>query len=346
MLESTLRKIKSVNKKTALKSIERVDNLVKPKGSLGMLEEIVVKLSAIQNTKFPKISNKEIIVFASDHGIFEEGVAITPREVTLIQAENMILGVTGVCALAKNANSKVIVVDVGIDADVKNNKIINKKIRKGTSNFTKGPAMSREEAIRSIEIGIEIANSRIDLGADILGTGEMGIGNTTPSSAILSVIGGYKPSEVTGIGANLPLERLEKKIDVIDKGIKFNKPNKNDPIDVLSKVGGFEIGAMAGAMIGGASRGVPVIVDGFISSAAALIAIKLEPKVKDYLFASHFSKEKGAFLASKELGLKTPLHLDLRLGEGTGAAIMFSIIEFALAMNNNMVTFDEGGFKL
>lgn len=338
--------IEKINEEIFENAKNRIDNLIKPKGSLGMLEEISARISGITGEMFPVLDKKEILVFAADHGIFEEGVAITPREVTLIQAENMILGLTGVCALSKNINANVIVTDVGIDADVQNKKIIDKKIRKGTYNFTKGPAMSREEAIRSIEVGIEVAHDRINKGAKILATGEMGIGNTTPSSAILAVLGGFKPEEVTGIGANLPLDRLNKKIDVVRKGIEINNPDPNDAIDVLSKVGGFEIGAMAGAMLGAASKKVPIVVDGFISSSAALIAISINPLVKNYLFGSHFSKEKGAIYASEKLGLKTPLHLELRLGEGTGAVIMFSIIDFALSMNNNMVTFDEGGFKL
>jgi nicotinate-nucleotide--dimethylbenzimidazole phosphoribosyltransferase len=204
--------------------------------------------------------------------------------------------------------------------------------------------MTRDEAIEAIEAGIDVAEQLIKKGVNLLATGEMGIGNTTPSSAIISVLGGYDPSEVTGVGANLPQAKVKHKADVIRKAILLNQPDKKDGIDVLSKVGGLEIGGMAGVMIAGAANRVPVVVDGFICTAAALIATTIEPKVKDYLFASHSSLELGASKASDLLGLETSLDMNMRLGEGTGAVLMFNIIEAATYMNDVMITFDEAGF--
>lgn len=343
LLHKTLEKIEARNKDMEEKCRERVDLLIKPKGSLGKLEDIVVKLAGIQSDIHPKIHKKAVVVCAGDHGIVEEGVATSKKDITLIQAVNMTKGLTGVCSLAKHAGAEVVVVDVGIDNEVPD-AVIGKKVKYGTDNFMKGPAMTREEAIQSIEAGISVAQDLIQNGVNLLATGEMGIGNTTPSSAIVSVIGDCDPSEVTGVGANLPQEKVKHKADVIRKGIQLNQPDPNDGIDTLSKVGGLEIGGMAGVMIAGAANHVPVVVDGFICTAAALIATTIEPKVKDYLFASHSSLELGASKASELLGLGTYLDMNMRLGEGTGAVLMFNIIEAATYMNDEMITFEEAGF--
>ncbi len=344
ILENRLQKIMGLDQNFTYKSKDRMDHLIKPKESLGKLEDILIQLSGIQRTYHPKVDKKAIIVCAGDHKIIEEGVATSKKDITLIQAVNMTKGLTGVCALSKQCGAEVVVVDVGIDNEVNNSFIINKKIKYGADNFRYQPAMTRDEAIRSIEAGIEVAEMKINEGVNLLGTGEMGIGNTTPSSAILSVLGGFDPLEVTGIGANLPLEKVKHKANVIREAINYNKPNKKDPLDVLSKVGGLEIGAMAGVMIAGAANNVPVVIDGFISSAAALIAIHMEPKVKDYLFASHYSMEAGAKKMMEALDMTTYLDMNMRLGEGTGAALMFNIIEAATYMNDEMITFDEAGF--
>lgn len=343
-LSDTISRIKPINLEISKLARKRVDSLIKPKGSLGYLEDILVQLAGIQNTMYPKVDKKAVIVCAGDHKIIEEGVATSEKDITLIQAVNMTKGYTGVCALAKHANAQVVVVDVGIDNEVPECSIINKKVKYGADNFSKGPAMTREEAIESIEAGISVAEDLIKNGINLLATGEMGIGNTTPSSAIVSVIGGLDPSEVTGMGANLPQNKIKHKSDVIRKGIEINKPNKEDGLDVLSKVGGLEIGAMAGVMIAGAANGVPVVVDGFICTAAALIAITIEPKVKDYLFGSHCSLELGAQKATEILELTPVLNMNMRLGEGTGAVLMFNVIEAATFMNNEMLTFTESGF--
>ncbi|MTI65063.1 MAG: nicotinate-nucleotide--dimethylbenzimidazole phosphoribosyltransferase [Firmicutes bacterium] len=345
-LNETIKGIKGLDEKVMKKAKERIDNLIKPPGSLGRLEEISIHLSGITGKLHPKVDNKSVIVMAADHGVYEEKVAVFDQSVTVIQTKNFIKGVTGVCALAKQAKADVIAVDVGIKKDLNLEGIINRKIKYGTSNMAKGPAMTKEEAIKAIEVGIEIANKEIDKGKNILATGEMGICNTTPSSAIVSVIGGYEPSLVTGVGANYPKDKLDHKASVIKKAIEINKPNKEDAIDILSKVGGLEIGAMAGVMLQGANRRIPVVVDGFICTAAALIACKIEPKCREFLIPSHFSKEKAAKIASDLLGLKPMLKMDMRLGEGSGAVLMFNLIEAATYMNDEMITFKEAGIEI
>jgi len=343
LLELTLEKIGELDKEAMKKSRARVDNLIKPKGSLGKLEEIVVRLAGMTGDIFPRVDNRAVIIMAGDHGVYEEGVAPDPQIITALQTCNFPKGITGVCALAKQARADVITVDVGVAADIDEPRVINRKIRYGTDNMAKGPAMTREEAIKALEVGIEIANTEIKKGRNLLTTGEMGIGNTTPSAAIVSVLGGYDPHEIAGRGAGLPIEKLTHKANVIRRAIEVNKPDRKDGIDVLAKVGGFEIGGMAGVMLAGAANRVPVVVDGFIATAAALLACTIEPKVKNYLFASHSSMEKGAAKASELLGLKPMLDMDMRLGEGTGAVLTFNIIESAVYMNNEMITFEEAG---
>lgn len=343
LLKNTLEKIGDLDKETMKKARDRIDKLIKPEGSLGRLEEIAEKLAGITGNVFPKVDNRAVIVMAGDHGVHEEGVAPDPQIITAIQTCNFPKGITGVCALSKQAKADVITVDIGVASELEEPGIINRKIKYGTDNMAKGPAMTREEAVKALEVGIEIASNEIKKGRNLLTTGEMGIGNTTPSAAIVSVLGGYDPHEITGRGAGLPEEKLAHKAQVIKRAIELNGPNPKDGIDVLSKVGGLEIGGMAGVMIAGAANRVPVIVDGFIATAAALIACTIEPKVKNYLFASHASVEKGAVKASELLGLKPMLNMDMRLGEGTGAVLTFNIIEAATFMNIEMATFEEIG---
>ena len=343
-LEEVVGRIRPPDREIMQAARQRANRLVKPVGSLGKLEEYYVRLAGTARTLDPDVARKAVVVMAADHGIFEEGVAATARPVTLAQAINMTRGVTGICALAKQAGAEVVVVDVGIDADVDCPDIVHRKIARGTRNFAKGPAMTREQAIRSVEVGIEVATRKIEEGVRLLGVGEMGIGNTTPSSAIVAVFARCCPSEVTGPGANLPADRIGRKVEVVRRGIEVNRPDRSDGIDVLAKVGGLEIGGMAGVMVGGASRGVPVVVDGFVASAAALIACALAPRVRDYLFPSHSSAEPGARVAAELLQFDPPLALDMRLGEGTGAAMMFNVLEAAVFMSRHMITFDEAGF--
>lgn len=343
LLEKTLEQIKDLNEESMLKTKYRVDNLIKPIGSLGKLEEIVIQLSGITGELHPKVDKKSVIVMAADHGVWEEGVAEAAQEVTLLQTINIAKNITGVCALSNVSKADVVVVDIGVAVDVNYEKVINKKINYGTKNIANGPAMTREEAIKAIEVGIEMAKSEVKKGKNILATGEMGIGNTTPSSAILSLVTGIDASEVTGIGANLPENKVMNKINVIKRALEVNKPDKNDPIDILAKVGGYDIAGMTGTFIGAAACSVPVVIDGFISTVSAIIACMIEPKVKKYLIASHSSYERASKVALEFLGLKPMLDLNMRLGEGSGAVLAFNIIEAATDMNNMMITFEESG---
>ena len=336
--------IKPVDTESEKMARKRFDMLAKPPGSLGGLEDISAKLSSVTGEIFNTLEKRQILVFASDNGVYEEGVASAPQSVTLAQSINMLKGITGVCVLAKQAKSSVTVIDVGINSEYRNPKLIDRKIRKSTSNIANGSAMSYEEAQRAVEIGIEAVKTAYENGCDLLGVGEMGIGNTTTSSAVLASLLGLKGCEVenlVGKGAGLTHEAFKKKIDVIKNSIEINKPQKDNPIDVLSKVGGFDIAAMCGAYIGAAYYRIPVVIDGFISIVAALCAARLNPLTADYMFASHYSFERGYKLALDELKLKAYLHLNMRLGEGSGCPLMFQLMDSACAMMRNMATFDE-----
>lgn len=345
-LQETIKKIQSPNKEIMKETREYVDGLLKPVGSLGVLEDIVVQISGIIGTNDFPVLKKAVIVCAADHGICEEDITSAPQVVTTLMTNFISMGKSGVGAISKSVGADITVIDVGVNADLDYSRIVNKKIRKGTNNMTKGSAMTREEAEKSLEVGIEIANDLISKGYNILATGEMGIGNTTPSAAIFAVLSDLDPEEVTGIGANLPEEKLQRKVNVIRNAIEKNQPNKDDGIDVLSKVGGLEIGAMAGVMLAGAANKIPVLVDGYISMAAAAIAISLNPIVADYLLCSHLSEEKGAKLAQELLGFNTYLHMNMRLGEGSGAALAFSIIESAISMYKEMATYAQAGIEV
>lgn len=343
MLYEKLKQIKPLEQEIMESTRLRVDQLIKPQGSLGKIEEIAVRLSGITGDVMPSLGTHAIIVMCSDHGVCEEGIASAPQVVTFLQTLNISRRITGVGALADPQKTKIYTVDIGVNAEIDDPSVISRKVRMGTANISLGPAMSRAEAIKALEIGIEMAELAIHDGAKMLGTGEMGIGNTTPSTAVLSILTGSSPYEITGVGANYPVEKLEYKASVIERAIIVNAPDASDPLEILSKVGGLDIAGMAGVMIGGAANRVPVVVDGFISTVSALIACALEPNVKSYLFASHASHEKGAKLASMSLGLEPFLNLEMRLGEGSGAALAFSILEAACRMNSDMITFDESG---
>ncbi|HHE65374.1 MAG TPA: nicotinate-nucleotide--dimethylbenzimidazole phosphoribosyltransferase, partial [Bacteroidetes bacterium] len=306
---------------------QRLNSLTKPLNSLGRLEEIVAQLVAIYENPMPKIEKKAVLVFASDHGVTEEGISAYPKEVTAQMVFNFLRGGAGINVLARHANADVIVIDVGVDYEFGDvSKLLNKKIVKGTRNMTRGPALTREEAIKSIEIGIELVKYYYQQGYNLFAPGEMGIGNTTPSSAIVAVLTNSSVEEVTGRGTGIDERTHQKKIEVIKKAIEVNKPDPSDPIDVLSKIGGPEIGACAGVVLGCASLKIPVVIDGFISSAGALVAYCINPLVKHYLFASHNSVEQGHKKILNFIGLKPILDLNLRLGEGTGSALAMTII--------------------
>lgn len=343
MFEQTVKAIGRLDSDAMFKAQERLNNLTKPLGSLGVLEAIAKQLSGITGEVIPTIKEKKIIIMAGDHGVVEEGVSAFPQEVTPQMVANFVHKGAAINVLTKHVGAEVRVVDIGVAGDIADLPITHAKVKKGTNNFTKGPAMTREEAVKALEVGIAIANEEIDRGVNLLGTGEMGIGNTTPSSAILSVLGGYSPEDVTGRGTGIDDKGLAIKQEVIAKGIAFNNPNPNDPIDVLSKVGGFEIAGLAGVILGAAARRVPVVIDGFISSAAALIAKEIAPNSVNFMIPSHGSQEPGHALMMELLGLKPILHLEMRLGEGTGAALAMNVVEASIKIIGEMATFAEAG---
>ena len=341
LIENISRNIYPLEKKYMQQAQARLDRLIKPTGSLGKMESICAQLAGIYGKKYFDTSKKIIISFAGDHGVYEEGVAPDPQNITILQFQNFPKRINGVGTISKFVGADVLAVDVGINCDEKIEGVLDYKIRKGTSNMAKGPAMTRKEAEKCISIGIEMAEKCIQDDYTVIGIGEMGIANTTPSTAIISVFADCDPKEITGMGAGLKKELIMHKADVIRKSIELNKPNPKDAIDVLSKVGGFEIGAMAGVIIGCAANRIPVVLDGFISYAAALLAYHINPKTKEYMIASHLSAEPGAKKALDMMGLKPFLDMDMRLGEGSGAALAFNIIEASNYVYKNMATFDE-----
>jgi nicotinate-nucleotide--dimethylbenzimidazole phosphoribosyltransferase len=323
---------------------------------LGRLEEFARRVVAITENLMPELDKKAIFTFAGDHGVAEEGVSAFPKEVTPQMVFNFLTGGAGINVLARHAGAEVVVVDIGVDFDFGNagaspaptlknimGVFVSQKIVMGTKNMRKGPAMMRDEAMRCINVGMELADEYANKGYKIFGTGDMGIANTTPSSAIAAVLTGRLVSEVTGKGTGITDDALKHKIKIIEDSIALNKPDSNDPLDVLSKVGGAEIGGIAGLIIGAASNRIPVIIDGFISTAGALIAYAIEPKTKDYMFAAHNSVEIGHKAMLEKIGLKPILDLNLRLGEGTGAALAMLIIEAGLKIYREMATFGEAG---
>lgn len=341
LLERTLSGIEPAFKESRLSAQKRLDSLVKPLGSLGKLEEIAVKLSGITGSLKNPMNKKCVIVMCSDNGVVEEGISSCPQAVTASQTINFLKGIAGISVLAKHVGADLRVIDIGVNADISYPGLINKKISRGTRNMAKGPAMSLEEAIKSIETGIEIVAQLAEEGYTLLGTGEMGIGNTGTSSALFMALTGCDAGEAVGKGAGLTAEGFIRKKQIIKNAIEINKPDKNNPVDVLSKVGGFDIGGMAGCFIGAAYYRIPILIDGFISAASALLAYRLNPLIADYIFPSHYSAEPGFKGIMKELGLSPFLNLDMRLGEGTGAALSFNIMEAANTIIVNMATFEE-----
>jgi len=340
-LNNTLNSIKFLDHAVMGETKKRWDSLVKPIGSLGLMEEITIRLSGIYRTTKFDIDKRAVVVMASDNGIVEENVTSSPQIFTRILAEKMAKGMTGVSVMSKAANADVIVVDIGINGDVKEENVINRKIRHGTDNFTKSFAMTYDETIKAIETGIEVADDLFNKGYKILGTGEVGIGNTTTSAAVIKAITDFNIDDIVGKGAGITDEQLVLKKKAIIKAIELHKPNKYDVIDVLSKVGGLDIAGLVGVYLSGAKNMKPIVMDGFISQAAALCAIKLDGRVKDYIIPSHLSKEPGAKFVFNEIGLKPMLDLSMRLGEGTGCPLAFQIIDTAIYTLNNMATFEE-----
>ncbi len=322
----------------------RQDTLTKPLGSLGRLEELSIRLAGIYGEAVPAIGSKSIILAAGDHGVVAEGVSAYPQDVTPAMVMNFLGGGAAINVLSRHVGADIVVVDAGVAADLPEHPALRAaKVGRGTANMAAGPAMSRQQAVQCVETGIEVAGERMDGGADLVGCGDMGIGNTTPSSAITCVITGADPATATGRGAGVDDQGLERKVEVIRRAIQVNRPDRKDGLDVLAKVGGFEIGVLAGVMLGAASRNRPVVVDGLISGAAALIAWTIAPEARHYFIASHQSVEPGHSVGLEAMGLQPLLDLGMRLGEGTGAALAIHLVEAAAKCLAEMATFAEAG---
>lgn len=342
-LQQTLCKITPLNQEAIEKAQQRLDNLTKPQGSLGVLEDIVKQLAGITGNYMPHLGKKTVILMAGDHGVTEEGISAFPKEVTPQMVMNFLAGGAAINVLSSFAGAEIVCCDVGIASDVVHPNLIVKKVRYGTDNMTKRPAMSREEAIEAIETGISLAKEQISNGAGLLATGDMGIGNTTPSSAILHIFSRCSIEMAVGKGTGVDNNGVLRKIKAIQKAIEINNPNPEDAIDVLAKVGGLEIAGLTGVILAAAANKVPIVIDGFISTAAALIASKLSPLCVKYMIASHVSEEPGHKIMLDMLGLNPFLHMKMRLGEGTGAALAFNMIEAATCIQTQMATFESAG---
>ncbi|MFH1646146.1 MAG: nicotinate-nucleotide--dimethylbenzimidazole phosphoribosyltransferase [Chloroflexota bacterium] len=344
ILTRTIRSIRPLDEAAMAAARARQDSLTKPPGSLGRLEEISVRLAGIQGRARPVVENKAIITMAGDHGVVAEKVGNWPQEVTAQMVANFLRGGAGINVLARQAGARIIFVDLGVASDLPPHpQLIVKKVDYGTKNMCLGPAMTIDQATQAVEAGIDVVIGEADKGLDMVGTGDMGIGNTTPSAAICAAMTGRPPAEVTGRGTGLSDEQLAHKVDVIRRALAANRPDPSKPLEVLAKVGGFEIGGLAGVMLGAASRHIPVVIDGFISGAAALIAAALAPRLKEYIIAGHASAEAGHPIMLEHLGLKPLLNLEMRLGEGTGAALGMFVAEAAARTLNEMATFAEAG---
>ncbi len=323
---------------------ERQNNLTKPAGSLGRLEELSIRVAGIQGRARPRVEQKAIITMAGDHGVCREGVSAYPAEVTPQMVYNFLRGGAAINALARHVGARMVVVDVGVAVDLRPHpELVKRKVAYGTANIAEGPALTVAQAREAIEVGIAVVEDEIARGLDVVGTGDMGIGNTTPSSAVVAAFTGEPVALVTGRGTGLDDEGLRQKIRTIERALAVNQPDPGDGLDVLAKVGGLEIAGLAGVILGAAANRVVVVIDGFISGAAALVAHALCPAVRDYMVAAHLSVEIGHQAVMRRLGLVPLLDLNMRLGEGTGAALGISIVEAAVKVLNEMATFAEAG---
>jgi nicotinate-nucleotide--dimethylbenzimidazole phosphoribosyltransferase len=331
--------------KTAMKAARtHLDQLTKPQGSLGRLEELVIKLAGMTGQERPCFPHKGVIVMAADHGVANEGVSAYPQRVTAQMVQNFLTGGAAINVLARRAGAEVIVVDMGVAADLPEHPNLRSRKRgRGTRNIAQGAAMSLEEALAAITAGIEIVEEEIAGGLNLVAIGEMGIGNTTAASAIVAALSGCPVAEVTGRGTGIDQEKWQHKVAVIERALAVNQPDPNEPIDVLAKVGGYEIAGLVGVILGAAAQRLPVVIDGFISGAAALVATEFCPQVRDYLIAAHNSVEVGHRLVLERMELVALLNLDLRLGEGTGAMMALHLIDDATAIRDEMATFAEAG---
>ena len=341
-IEALVRAVQPLDQKAMLAAEAHQARLAKPPGSLGRLEELSVQLAGVTGKVHNELPRKQLLVFAADNGVVAEGVSSAPQSVTMQQTINLTRGKTGAAVLAKRFGCGLTVCDVGVNADICESAVLNRKIAYGTQNICAGPAMTREQALQAILTGAAVAEN---VDADAVGIGEMGIGNTTTSSAMLAVLLGADVDKVTGRGGGITEESFRKKKAVIRTAIAVNRPNRDDVIDVLAKVGGFDLAAMCGAFLGAAASRRAAVIDGFISAVAALCAVRLCPLVRGYLIPSHASFEIGYRLAMEELALRPLFDLDMRLGEGSGCPLAFQVLDAACAVMNNMASFDEAGIN-
>ncbi len=346
IIRTTLESIKPIPSLRLRNAQTHLDSLTKPPGSLGLLEELAKKYAAIRDTDRPSINRKSVIIFAADHGVTKEGISAYPVEVTPQMVQNFLDGGAAINVLARQQNAEVLVVDIGVNHRfAPHPDLLDRKIAFGTRNLAKEPAMTRAEAKESITIGIQIAIELAEKGVDLLAAGEMGIGNTTASSAIFSTLSGLPASQVTGRGTGIDDKTLDKKISVIQLALDQHSPDPEDPIDILSKVGGFEIGGIVGLLLGAAAKNIPVVIDGLIASAGASLAIKMNPSVRDYIFPSHRSVEPGQEVFFDLIEASPLFDLKMRLGEGTGAVLAFNLIEAAVKIYSEMATFQSAGIS-
>ncbi len=343
LLEKTIEGIRELDAEAMERARDHQQNLIKPMGSLGLLEEVAVKIAGITGELSPDLDKKAVLTCAGDHGVVAKGVSAAEQEVTIQMLIGMLNGGAAINVLSRHVGAEVVCVDFGVKRPVEDPRLVVKRVGPGTGDISEGPAMTREQARAAVEGGIEAAFEQIDKGARILATGDLGIGNTTPSSAILAAFTGFPPDLIIGKGTGIKSEALKRKINAVEQAIKINQPDSRDGLDVLAKVGGFEIGGIAGVILGAASRGVPVVIDGFISGAGAMIAKALAPQCVNYMIASHLSEEPGHKIMLAWLGLKPMLHMNMHLGEGTGAVLAFNLIDAALKIVREMATFDSAG---
>lgn len=320
-----------------------ISNLTVPPGSLGKLEAMALQLAGITGKVQPSFKHREVVIMAGDHGVCEEGISAFPQEVTPQMIHNFLAGGAAVNVLARQAGAEVVCVDIGVGSDISHPDLLTHKIRYGTANMAQGPAMSYEEAIQSILVGVKVVEDAVKRGVQLFITGEMGIGNTTASSAVICALSNIPAADAVGRGTGIDDSRLQHKISIVEKALKVNAPDPLDPVDVLAKVGGLEIGGLVGVILGAAVHGCPVIIDGFISSAAALLAKAICPASANYMMVSHASHEQGHRRLLEELNLRPVLELDLRIGEGTGGVLCLHLVDAACRIVSEMATFESAG---
>jgi nicotinate-nucleotide--dimethylbenzimidazole phosphoribosyltransferase len=344
LIKQIIAQIQPLDAQAMTSASARQDRLTKPQGSLGRLEELSIQVAGITASPLPKICDKAVLVMAGDHGVVQEGVSAYPQAVTVQMVQNILNGGAAINVLTRQTGTRLVVADLGVAEDLPSHpELIVRKIGYGTQNIARGPAMSRDQATASLEAGAQICLAQMERGLDIMATGEMGIGNTTPSAAIAAALTGLTATEIAGRGTGVDDQGLQRKIAAIENALQTNQPDPSDGLDVLAKIGGFEIGGLAGAILAAAANRRPVVIDGFISTAAAMLAVSLAPEVRSYLIAAHTSQERGHHLMMEWLRIEPLLDLKLRLGEGTGAVLAMTLVEAACRLLSEMATFDQAG---